>query len=71
MIKNLLIPERRRSEQEIEALVRASSFIDFFAKMGESRLYKEKKIQESCCRKMYQIYGGKGHTMIKFGKGNL
>jgi hypothetical protein len=57
-------------KNDIEVLKEATSYLDFFAKMEDHPVYKERQVHKQCCQKMIYKFSTKGDAVILISKGN-
>ena len=67
MIKLLMIRPLLRTDHHLKMIRIASTYITFFRKMSENRLYIDKKVLENCCRKINHRFALKGTSVIVKG----
>jgi len=64
MIEPLSTPPEDRSIEQIDSLLKATSYLDFFAKINEKKLNQERRIHEKCVKKLLYGTSKKGEMVI-------
>ena len=60
-----MISPQDRDKWHVQALVKSTSFLSFFAAMEEQPVFKEKEIHKKCCKKLLYSFCQKGSTVIR------